>query len=304
MQRKLPSLNAMRYFEVVASTGSIKKAAETLCVSESAISRQVRLLEEQLNTLLFERTKRGLLITRDGTRIARAIRESLDHLENVVAPFQQSQDVVTLRVIPTFALRWLFPRLRKFHDEYANIKVVVQTRLDDMTSDESHADLGIRYGIGDFSNEHAMELYREWIAPVSAPDYYERNNVHVGFENGVILHPMPDRQDWLTWSEKTGIDIRKADSLDFDALDMALSAAEAGIGIAISDVVLSDQAVREGRLSILEEQAVSTGVSYFLVRRAEMRKRRQVTVFENWLLHEIQEARSIVRKYSDRVTLN
>lgn len=97
---------------------------------------------------------------------------------------------------------------------------------------------------------------------------------------------------------------RKADSLDFDALDMALSAAEAGIGIAISDVVLSDQAVREGRLSILAEQAVSTGVSYFLVRRAEIRKRRQVTVFESWLMHEIQEARNIVRKYSDRVALN
>lgn len=299
MQRKLPSLNAIRYFEVVASQGSVKKAAQILNVSESAISRQVRILEEQLNTVLFDRTNSGLEITRDGQRIARAIKESFDHIESVIAPLQQNANVVTLRVIPTFALRWLFPRLGKFHKQHPTIRIVVQTRLDDMTVDEPQADLGIRYGLGDFPHDYAMELYQEWIAPVCTPEYYDRCNIVNGYDDATLLHPLPDRQDWLTWSEKTGVDIHEVKGLDFDALDMALSAAEAGIGVAIADVVLVNHALQEGRITLATDQAVPTGVSYFLVRRPELKKRRQVTIFENWLLGEIREAHAIIRSFSD-----
>lgn len=299
MQRKLPSLNAIRYFEVVASQGSVKKAAQILNVSESAISRQVRILEEQLNTVLFDRTNSGLEITRDGQRIARAIKESFDHIESVIAPLQQNANVVTLRVIPTFALRWLFPRLGKFHKQHPTIRIVVQTRLDDMTVDEPQADLGIRYGLGDFPHDYAMELYQEWIAPVCTPEYYDRCNIVNGYDDAMLLHPLPDRQDWLTWSEKTGVDIHEVKGLDFDALDMALSAAEAGIGVAIADVVLVNHALQEGRITFATDQAAPTGVSYFLVRRPELKKRRQVTIFENWLLGEIREAHAIIRSFSD-----
>lgn len=299
MQRKLPSLNAIRYFEVVASQGSVKKAAQFLNVSESAISRQVRILEEQLNTVLFDRTNSGLEITRDGQRIARAIKESFDHIESVIAPLQQNANVVTLRVIPTFALRWLFPRLGKFHKQHPTIRIVVQTRLDDMTVDEPQADLGIRYGLGDFPHDYAMELYQEWIAPVCTPEYYDRCNIVNGYDDATLLHPLPDRQDWLTWSEKTGVDIHEVKGLDFDALDMALSAAEAGIGVAIADVVLVNHALQEGRITFATDQAAPTGVSYFLVRRPELKKRRQVTIFENWLLGEIREAHAIIRSFSD-----
>lgn len=298
MQRKLPSLNAMRYFEVVASLGSVKKASQILNVSESAISRQVRILEEQLNTELFDRTSSGLEITVDGARIARTIKEAFDHIEGVIAPLQQNKDVVTLRVIPTFALRWLFPRLRKFHEKYPTIQIVVQTRLDDMTVDEPQADLGVRYGLGDFPHDYAMELYQEWIAPVCTPAYFERRNIVNGFQEAMLLHPLPDHQDWHTWSEKSGINIQAVGGLDFDALDMALSAAEAGIGVAMADVVLANQALTDEHLRLSVEQAVPTGVSYYLVRRPELKKRRQVSIFQEWLLDETKEARSIVRSYA------
>ncbi len=298
MQRKLPSLNAMRYFEVVASLGSVKKASQLLNVSESAISRQVRILEEQLNTELFDRTNSGLEITVDGARIARTIKEAFDHIEGVIAPLQQNKDVVTLRVIPTFALRWLFPRLRRFHEKHPTIQIVVQTRLDDMTVDEPQADLGVRYGLGDFPHDYAMELYQEWIAPVCTPAYFERRNIVNGFQEAMLLHPLPDRQDWHTWSEKSGINSQAVGGLDFDALDMALSAAEAGIGVAMADVVLANQALADGHLRLSTEQAVPTGVSYYLVRRPELKKRRQVSIFQEWLMEETKEARSIVRSYA------
>ncbi|MEN2980532.1 LysR substrate-binding domain-containing protein [Tistrella bauzanensis] len=298
MSRRLPSLNALRCFEVVAAHASVKKAAQMLNVSESAVSRQVRILEEQLGITLFLRTHGGLEITEDGRRLATAVKEAFDHISNAIDPFQTDQDVVTLRVIPTFALRWLFPRLRRFHEQYPMIRIVVQTRLNDMTLDENDADLGIRYGLGDFSHEDASELYAEWIVPVCAPGHIDPAQVEQDLRAATLLHPLPDRQDWVTWSEKTGIALRARDGLDFDALDMALSAAEAGLGVAIADVVLAHQAITDGRVMVPLRKAVPTGVSYFLVRRPELRRRRQVKLVEDWITAEIASARSIIAGYA------
>jgi len=299
MQRRLPSLNALRCFEVVAACASVKGAAQALNVSESAVSRQVRILEEQLGVPLFRRTHGGLEITEEGKRIAASVKVAFDHIAEAIDPLQTDHDVVTLRVIPTFALRWLFPRLRRFHDENPMIRIVVQTRLSDMTLEDSDADLGIRYGRGDFANEHAMELYPEWIVPVCAPSHLRNDDPVEGLRTATLLHPLPDRQDWVTWSQKTGIELRAREGLDFDALDMALSAAEAGLGVAIADVVLADQAIRDGRIVTPLRRAVSTGVSYFLVRRPDLRRRRQVRVVEDWLMAEIGYARRVIASFRE-----
>lgn len=297
MYRRLPSLNALRCFEVVAAQTSVKKAAKILNVSESAVSRQVRILEEQLGLTLFVRTHSGLDITEEGRRLATHVKEAFDHISRAIDPLQTDQDVVTLRVIPTFALRWLFPRLRSFHEQYPMIQVVVRTRLDDMTTDEADADLGIRYGLGNFSHEDATELYAERIVPVCAPGHLDAHDPEQALTEATLLHPLPDHQDWITWSEKTGIELQTRRGLDFDALDMALSAAEAGLGVAIADVVLAHQAIQDGRVMVPLRRAVSTGVSYFLVRRPELRRRRQVKLVEDWIVGEMAEARRIIAEY-------
>lgn len=298
MHRRLPSLNALRCFEVVATCASVKGAAQMLNVSESAVSRQVRILEEQLGVALFRRTHNGLEITEDGKRIAAGVKVAFDHIAESIDPLKSDHDVVTLRVIPTFALRWLFPRLRQFHEDNPMIRVVVQTRLSDMTQEDSDADLGIRYGLGDFSHDQAMELYPEWIVPVCAPGYLNSGDPLTDLKAATLLHPLPDRQDWVTWAEKTRTDLRAREGLDFDALDMALSAAEAGLGVAIADVVLADQAIRDGRIVVPLPAAVPTGVSYFLVRRPELRRRRQVRQVEEWIMSEIAAAHQIIEPFS------
>lgn len=297
MVRRLPSLNALRSFEIVAAHSSVKKAAQILRVSESAVSRQVKILEEQLGQTLFLRTHSGLEITEAGRRLATTVKEAFDHIANAIDSSNTDDDIVTLRVIPTFALRWLFPRLRAFHEAHPTIKVVVRTRLDDMTIDESDADLGIRYGLGNFSHEDATELYAEWIVPVCSPGHLDVENFELSLQAATLLHPLPDHQDWITWSEKTGVELRTQGGLDFDALDMALSAAEAGLGVAIADVVLADSAIRKGGLTVPINRAVSTGVSYFMVQRPELRRRRQVRLVEDWIMAEILESRKILDRY-------
>lgn len=297
MARRLPSLNALRFFEIVAEQLSIKKAAQLLNVSESAVSRQVKILEDQLGTALFIRTTKGLLITDDGRHLAVSIREAFDHIANAIHPFRDGRDAVTLKVLPTFALRWLLPRLSGFRERYPLIRVNVLTRLEDMRLHDTDADLGIRYGIGDWPRDHAAELYAEWILPVCAPDYLH----HLAggdLTSATLLHPLPDRQDWRIWSEKAGMTLDSRSGLDFDALDMALSAAQAGLGVAIADVVLAHSAIQSGQLVVPVRRPVPTGFSYYLVRPPEMRRRREVMIVDEWIRHEIAQDAERARGYS------
>lgn len=300
MSRRLPSLNALRCFEVVAAHLSIKKAATTLHVSESAVSRQIRILEQQLGVPLFLRTHNGLEITEAGQRLAIGVKEAFDHIADAIHPFRESDDAVAIRVLPTFALRWLYPRLRKFQADHPLLRVNVQTRINDMTFNEGDADLGIRYGLGNWPAEAASELYPEWILPVCAPGYLASDSLEsVEDLAGVtLLHPLPNRQDWTIWSERSGFgrfDTRQG--LDFDALDMALSAAESGFGIAMTDVVLAHDSIGAGRLIVPVRRPVPTGISYFLVRPPELKRRRHVRLLDEWLCDEISDARKVVRLY-------
>lgn len=299
MVRRLPSLNALRCFEVVASQLSIKKAANSLRVSESAVSRQVRILEEQLGVALFVRNHAGLEITEAGQRLATSVKEAFDHIANAIDPFQNDRDAVTIKVLPTFALRWLYPRLRKFQAQYPLLRVVVQTRLNDMTSNDGDADLGIRYGLGNWPADAATELYPEWILPVCAPDYAPTGRIE-DFDKATLLHPLPNRLDWGIWAEKSGFasfDARAG--LDFDALDMALSAAEAGFGVAMTDVVLAHAAIEAGRLITPVRVAVPSGTSYHLVRPQELHRRQHVRLLDEWICDEISDARNVVRLYAN-----
>lgn len=298
MSRRLPSLNALRCFEIVAAQLSIKKAALALNVSESAVSRQVKILEDQLGAPLFIRSHNGLEITDDGRRLALSVKEAFDHIANAIDPFRNERNAVTIKVLPTFALRWLLPRLRGFQERHPLIKVNVHTRLNDMTLNDNDADLGIRYGIGNWPADCASELYPEWILPVCAPGYLEGRGGEAELGKATLLHPLPDRRDWATWSEKSGIGLDARGGLDFDALDMALSAAEAGLGVAMTDVVLAHEAIQSGRLVVPLRKAVPTGSSYYLVRPPEMRRRREVVVVEEWIRSEIEDARALVERYA------
>lgn len=298
MTRRLPSLNALRCFEIVAAQLSIKKAAAALNVSESAVSRQVKILEDQLGTPLFQRNHNGLEITDAGQRLALSVKEAFDHIAEAITPFRAEQETVTIKCLPTFALRWLLPRLKAFQERHPLVKVSVQTRLNDMTLNDADADLGIRYGMGNWPLDCVTELYPEWILPVCAPSYGGGRFSGADLPEATLLHPLPDRRDWRTWSEKSGMQIETRHGLDFDALDMALSAAEAGLGVAMTDVVLAHEAIQDGRLIVPLRKAVPTGISYYLVRPPGMRRRREVRLVDEWICDEISAARELVRRYA------
>lgn len=297
MTRRLPSVNALKCFEVVASKMSIRKAAAALNVSESAVSRQVKILEQQLGLTLFHRGVNGLEITEAGAVLAASTRSAFDQIATTIASFYRDQDVVQVRVLPTFAIRWLYSRLHKFNERYPFVKVLIHTRWHDMVSSDNDAELGIRFGLGNWRKEDAVELYEERLVPVCSPTYLGGRMIETADDlaGKMLLHPQPSHQDWKTWASGwEGGEIDTDQGLDFDVLDMALRTAESGFGIAISDHLLAVDAIQEGQLVKASERSVPSGVSYYLVKPANISDRVQVRIFQDWLCEEIEISKNLV----------
>lgn len=300
MTRRLPSLNALRCFEIVADQMSIKKAAIYMHISESAVSRHVRILEEQLGTSLFHRKHSGLEITDAGITLAASTKEAFSQLAKTIDTFQHDENDVQIKVLPTMALRWFYPRLKRFQNQYPLIQVSIQTRWHDMISGDDEAELGIRYGRGNWGPEYVTELYSEWLTPVCAPDYLRGCKLECAadFEKVTLLHPLPNHRDWESWSKKWGGEPFNTNvGLDFDALDMALRAAEAGFGMAMSDVVLVADALESGRLVAPVAKAVPSDISYFLVHPPVQQQRREVRLLREWICDEMSDTQRIIQSY-------
>ncbi len=290
MSRRLPSVNALKCFEVVASKMSIRKAAAVLNVSESAISRQVRILEDQLGLALFHRGVNGLEITEAGRALAESTKSAFDQIANTIASFYRDQEVVQVRVLPTFAIRWLYPRLHKFNEQYPFVKILIHTRWHDMSSSDSDAELGIRYGQGNWRDDDVVELYEERLVPLCSPGYLEGRMIESAddLKGKTLLHPQPSHQDWKVWAAGwEGGEIDTDQGLDFDVLDMALRAAESGFGIAMSDHLLAIDAIQSGELVAASQRTVPSGVSYYLVKPSNIGSRTQIRVFHEWLCDEM-----------------
>lgn len=297
MSRRLPSVNALKCFEVVASQMSIRRAAAILRVSESAVSRQVRILEQQLGITLFHRGHNGLEITPEGKILASSTMEAFDQIARTIDSFHRDQDVVEIRVLPTFALRWLYPRLRAFQDQHPFIKVMIHTRWHDMISSDNDAELGVRLGLGNWRREDATELYEERLAPVCAPDYLGGRELASAedLRGTTLLHSQPDHQDWKIWAEGwEGGEIDTSQGLDFDVLDMALRAAESGFGITMTDLLLAQDALQAGELVMASRRVVPSATSYYLVRPANLAARRQIRLFHQWMCDEMSSSRRLL----------
>jgi len=147
----MPALNALKAFEAAGTTGSFTRAAELLNVTQSAVSRQVRQLEEQLGETLFSRRHQHLVLTPSGRLLLRALQQSFDKIELTVRAISQNNDVNRLRinVPPTFAARWLVPRLGRLREAFPQLDLSITTRADDkFGSGETRPDSTLRFASG------------------------------------------------------------------------------------------------------------------------------------------------------------
>ncbi len=288
MYRHLPPLNALRAFEAAARHGSFTKAGAELCVTQGAISRQVQKLEQHLGAPLFVREVNTIELTDLGRTILPAATTAFGTIDRAVESAGQGDGVIRLQVAPTFAVRCLMPRLAAFNAKHAAVEVRPSITLHPEAFDPISFDLGIVYGDGRWPSLHAVLLAEEILVPVCAPESIARlgplNRIS-GLSKWVLLHTTTDRRDWPRWLAHGGcesVDGYKGPA--FETLDMAVRAAEDGIGMALGDLSLIGADIAAGKLVVPFDLPLRTGRGTYLVCSKERRHQQGISIFSEWLL--------------------
>ena len=277
LRRSLP-LNAIDAFLVTARHLNLTHAAKDLCLTQGAMSRKIAALEQWFGFPLFERHARGLRLTPQGSALLPELQAAFEHLASVAEQARQQQTVVRLKA-PTCAMRWLVPRLLRLERENPDLQVSLTTTSDHTVNFKTEPyDAAIVFGTqlsaGDL-------LFEEALTPVIGAQCDKSSAP----EQMTFLHPTRDKTDWSLWlAGQTQIAPAMKKNQHFDTMDLAISAAIQGFGIAIADETLVAEDLRAGRLRRPFTHSVKTGACYRLVLRASPDKAAGLAIFRDTLL--------------------
>lgn len=293
--RHLPSLNFLRGFECAARHLSFTKAAQELNLTQSAISRQVKAIEEQLGLELFHRDCRSLTLTNDGHELYRTVALGLAEIEASIVDFSSCLEhrLISLSTTAPFAALWLIPRLRSFRLRYPDIDVWVCTGSEIDTPRQERSHLAVRYLAPHLLLADAHVLFEEHVVAVCSPAIAE--SVDHGLDDPsdlcrhTLLHIGDAQTDWpwYSWRHFTGEPrLKPAAALYFTQYDQLIQAAVEGHGIALGRRPLVDELIRQGRLvTLFDGYSVASG-SYVLVENEDARPEAGADSLANWLLDE------------------
>jgi len=272
MSRRLPALYALRAFEAAARHASFTRAAQELSITQSAVSRHVRTLEEYFSCRLFQRQGRNLQLTEAGHLLLPGLSEGFDALERASDNLRVGECELRLKAPPTIAMRWLLPQLSAFRVREPEVEVLLTSAW--MVSDwvdfnREPFDCAVLLSDGRFPEDwHATRLFAEWLVPVCAPSLAGSAPWPQAQLCGAnLLHPTHDRRDWRQWLERQGLqeEVSLRGGQVFDTLELAITAAARGYGLSIGDLVLVAEDVAAGRLALPLPTAVASGLDYYLV---------------------------------------
>jgi LysR family glycine cleavage system transcriptional activator len=296
-RRRLPPLESLRAFEAVARQLSFTAAAAELCVTQSAVSQRVRALEDELHVTLFLRLPRRLELTPDGERLARGVRQGLDHMVSALGAIdrESGSGVLAVTVLPSFARRWLMPRLPRFRARHPEIEVQILAEGRAIDLLQSGPDAALRFGHGAYPGLHATQLMADSVVPVCSPEFLARRGPIGSVEDILVLpliHDTPtetdhSKSDWQSWLIQVGAGRKPlSPGLRFDQADMVVDAALLGLGIALARTSLIADELDSGRLVIAYPHTAPTAFSYYLLCRPQSATCPRIERFRDWLLEE------------------
>jgi LysR family glycine cleavage system transcriptional activator len=282
---RLPSLNAVRAFEAAARRVSLKLAAVELGVTASAVSHQVRQLEDGLGVRLFVRSNNAIELSEEGRRFLAAVTPALNAIEAAASALHRDANEVVVRASVSLALRWLIPRLGRFREAHPAVRVRLETALTPMAADDD-IDILIGYSRAGTSKPGVTLLFRDVCVAVAAPTVAER--YRRGWDAGLLrsaafISATPDDWDWRKWAGHIGLDwngVRIANRFDTD--DAAWEASAAGLGLALASPRLIERELRSGLLAIADPGEGLHFGDYWVLARPPLR--RGAELFQAWLL--------------------
>jgi DNA-binding transcriptional LysR family regulator len=264
--RRLPHLHAFEVFSVAARCGTFSRAARELNVTQSAVSRQIQHIEQNLGATLFVRHKRGLSLTPEGQALRPVVDDTLLRLAGICDTLRTAGQVLTLRMPPTLAGRWFLRLLPLLHQMLPEVDVRVTT-YDSWNPifDDNDVDAAIVYGRGDWPELEAIRLMPEILTPVCSPALARELVEPADIAKYPLLHCNP-LDSWSRWLNLAGLGrIASHRGQTFDTLELALSAATRGQGIALGDLNLIRESLADGILVAPFDLVLDQGVSYYLL---------------------------------------
>lgn len=301
-RRSLPSLDLLRGFEAAARNLSFTRAAEELFVTQSAVSRQVKTIEDHLGVALFARRHRALLLTEAGHELYRATAQALRQLTDATTKIRERAGARTLTVTATvgFASLWLIPRLTDFRSQRPDIDIRISANSKMLDLEREGIEVAVRYCMPKAAPEGAIKLFGEVVLPVCSPKLVTRAAplaVPGDLRHHVLLHyERPDGAtpwlSWTVWLETMQLPgLRPAGSLRFSQYDQTIQAAIDGQGVALGTSPLVRQLIRQGRLIAPLEKKFESSRAYYLVISAGAAGRPEVSEFAAWLLRQAKQER-------------
>ena len=295
MRRRLPPLISLRVFEAAARHLSFTKAADELCVTQAAVSHQIKALEEWLGVPLFIRLNRAIKLTDAGQKFSGPLTEAFDILGNVTAEVlsQEVDSTLTIATFDSIASAWLMPRLKGLREMYPELTVRIKTidKYSDFVDDD--IDLEIRYGDGKWPKFHVTELAEEDLFPVCSPQLIEPESALNRADDLLKYKLIHDETmtSWQQWLVAAGVsDPQLDDSLSMNHSHLVMQAAIAGEGIALGRSVLVADALKNGSLITPLDFSLKSDFAYYLVCPKNTSEQVWISSFRDWLLDEVSKS--------------
>lgn len=298
MARTIPSRSALIAFEAAARHQSFTSAATELALTESAISRQIAALETQLGLKLFDRVKKRVALTKVGLLYSKQVRKSLVQLEQDMANIMVhggTREILELAVLPTFCSQWLIPRLEDFYNHNPNMTINTSARSVMFLIKETPFDAAIHYGKPSWPGTVADYLFKEEVVAVCKPELIATKQLnHVeSILNCPLLHLASRPNSWLDWFESAGLPgINAMHGSRHEHFSILISAACAGLGIALIPRYLITEELQKKQLTIVFDLSLNTDDAYYLVYPEENLSRDALQHFREWLLEEVKNFQS------------
>lgn len=307
MPDRLPPLKALRAFDAAARHSSLRKAADELHVTPAAISQQIKSLEDMLGVLLFHRRPRGLEVTEAGKAGLSKLREGLACLRESVQQMRadSARETLTVWMAPSFAAKWLVPRLHRFVVDHPDIdiRIAASSRLisgasgrDNLSAENfqfSNIDVAIAFSRGQHAGCRAVKLLSARAIPLCSPKLIDGAYPLRGpddLRHHTLLHDdtdYGDRPDWSIWLAQTGIDeIDAQRGPRFNQAALVMEAAADGQGVALSIDVLAAADLATGRLVVPFGPGLPLNHGYYIIYPQHSDHPERIAVFRDWLLEE------------------
>lgn len=292
-RRLIPSTSALAALEAVARCGSFTLAAQELSLTQSAVSRQVRGLEAQLDCALFKRSNRKVELTVAGHLYVGEVQQALQIIRDAtLKTIAKGQDqVLNIAILPTFGTRWLMPRISGFVAQYPDITLNFTTRIGRFDFSADGLDIAIYHGLPDWPDVDCTLLMRETVVPVVSPSFRRDNPVATPRDllrlPRLSMHSRPTA--WLNWFQAQGITLEEENGMSFEHFATLSQACIAGVGVALMPGFLIEPELAR-RVLVQIGQSVVNDSAYYVARPAKLPGNTAARLFEQWLMKEAADA--------------